>query len=255
MKRICVIAPIIESESYKNDDMNGYLKAFNIPGVLSVEAACLERGPSSIENEIDDALAIPDILRLGLQAEAQGFDGLVMACMADPGVKVLREALSIPVVGTAESCFHIAASLGSRFGVIDVTDDARTSVKNLMATYGLTGKFSSFRSVNIPPEQIGTDTAKTIAALITEGRKAVLEDEADVLVLNCTGFFGCAQAVSDTLKAEGLHVPVIDPMPITIRLMTGLVLEGLCHSKRAFPTPPKNKSIRGFDFPQFYDVI
>ena len=255
MKRICVIAPIIESASYKNEELNGYLKVFDIPGVLSVEARCLTSGPSSVESEIDDALAVPDILRVGLAAEAEGFNGVVMACMCDPGLGALREALTIPVIGAAESSFHIAASLGSRFGVLDVTDDARTSVKNLMAKYGLTGKFSSFRSINIPPEQIGADTVKTNAALIAEGRKAVLEDEADVLVLNCTGFFGCAEAVSRALASEGLQVPVIDPMPITIRLMIGLVLEGLCHSKRAYPTPHKNKSIRGFDFPRFYDVI
>lgn len=253
MKRICVMAPIIESASYNNDEMNGYLKSFDLPGLISVEARCLEKGPSSIECEIDDGLAIPDILRTGLAAQAEGCAGLVIACMADPGVRVLREALSIPVIGAAESTFHIAASLGSRFSVLDVTDNARTSVKNLMAIYGLTDKFASFRSVNISPEQISADMIKTEAALIMEARRAILEDQADILVLNCTGFYGCAQTVSNALAAEGLYVPVIDPMPLTIRLMSSLILEGLCHSKRAYPTPSKNKSIRGYDFPNFYD--
>ncbi|MDA5193829.1 aspartate/glutamate racemase family protein [Govanella unica] len=253
MKRICVIAPIIESASYNNDEMSEYLKSFDVPNHISVEARCLKNGPSSIESEIDDALAIPDILRVGLEAQAEGFHGVVMACMADPGVRALREALSIPVVGTAESSFHIAASLGSRFGILDVTDDARTSVKNLMAIYGLTEKFASFRSVNIQPEQISTDMTATNNALISEAQKAVRQDQADVLVLNCTGFYGCAQAVSDALAADGLHVPVIDPMPLTIRLMSALVLEGLCHSKRAYPTPHKNKFIQGYVFPDFYN--
>lgn len=254
MKRICVLAPIIESAGYTNAGLNDQLAVFNIPGALTVEARCLTRGPSSIENEIDDALTVPDLLTKALAAQNEGFDGVVVACMCDPGVSALREALSIPVLGTAESTFHIAAMLGSRFGVLDVTDHARVSVRNLVAVYGLRDKFASFRSINIPPEQLGADAAQTNAALLEQAKRAVLEDQADVLVLNCTGLLGCAQAVMAGLRAEGLHVPVIDPMPITIRLMAALVQEGLCHSKHAYPTPRKNKSIAGYDFPQFYDV-
>jgi allantoin racemase len=255
MKRICVFAPIIESESYLNDKLNEQLAIYNIPGVISVEARCLTTGPSSIENEIDNALSVPDLLTRALAVEKHGFDGVIVACMCDPGVGALREALSIPVLGTAESTFHIAAMLGSRFGVLDVTDDARVAVRNLVAVYGLRDKFASFRSINIPPEQLCADAAKTNAALAAQARLAVLEDQADILVLNCTGMLGCAQSVAASLAADGFHVPVIDPMPITIRLMSGLVQEGLCHSKRAWPTPHKNKSIRGYNLPQFYDVI
>jgi allantoin racemase len=215
----------------------------------------LTTGPSSIENEIDNALSVPDLLTRALAVEKHGFDGVIVACMCDPGVGALREALSIPVLGTAESTFHIAAMLGSRFGVLDVTDDARVAVRNLVAVYGLRDKFASFRSINIPPEQLCADAAKTNAALAAQARLAVLEDQADILVLNCTGMLGCAQSVAASLAADGFHVPVIDPMPITIRLMSGLVQEGLCHSKRAWPTPHKNKSIRGYNLPQFYDVI
>lgn len=254
MKRICVLVPIIESEGYNNKKLNEQLSVFNISGAISVEARCLTRGPSSVENEIDDALSVPDLLAKALAAEAQGFDGVVVACMCDPGVGVLREALSIPVLGAAESTFHIAAMLGSRFGVLDVTDDARVSVRNLVAVYGLRDKFSSFRSINILPELLGSDPAKTNAALAAQAKKAVLEDQADVLVLNCTGLLGCAQSVMQSLAADGLHVPVIDPMPITIRLMSALVQEGICHSKHAYPTPAKNKSVKGYNFPQFYDV-
>ena len=73
-------------------------------------------------------------------------------------------------------------------------------------------------------------------ATIREGRKAIDEDGADVLVVGC----GLMAAIVDALQDE-LGVPVIHPYAASIKYAEMLVAMGLSHSKKAYMTPPKKK--------------
>lgn len=63
----------------------------------------LDRGPPSIECEYDKAFAVPDTIVKAIEAERNGADAIVIDCMGDPGLKPVRELVSIPVVGAAEA--------------------------------------------------------------------------------------------------------------------------------------------------------
>ena len=66
---------------------------------LKLSSVFLDRGPHSIEYRMEEAMLVPDLVTKAVEAEREGVDGLVVDCMADPGVDVLRECVSIPVVG------------------------------------------------------------------------------------------------------------------------------------------------------------
>ena len=66
---------------------------------LKLSSVFLDRGPHSIEYRMEEAMLVPDLVTKAVEAEREGVDGLVVDCMADPGVDVLREGVSIPVVG------------------------------------------------------------------------------------------------------------------------------------------------------------
>ncbi len=72
----------------------------------TVTWAILERGPDSVEDYFDSALAVPDLIRIAQEAEADGVDALVINCMADPGLAALRQAVSIPGFGAGQVGFH-----------------------------------------------------------------------------------------------------------------------------------------------------
>lgn len=255
MTNIWVVAPIIESPDAGLTEAGeqANLDALGIDGV-TLTCRFLKRGPASVENEIDDALAVPDLLARGLEGQKAGADGIIVNCMCDPGVAVLRRALGIPVAGPAETAFHVAASLGCRFSILDIGGDTAAMVRHQVAGIGLLNKFASVRGTNIPVTEINDNSNVVRTRLLEAAQLAVREDGADVLVLGCTGFTGTAAAIRAGLLDEGIDVPVIDPLPLTIRTLAGLIAEGHSHSKRAFPSPGEKKRLKGFDLTDLYDV-
>lgn len=257
---IYVISPIVESEAIKLTDsqkfMNQHFPEYN-PEDEAPYIICsfLDTGPTSVEHEIDDALSVPGMLAKAIWAVGQGAEGILVDCMCDPGVKALRAALNIPVIGPAETAFHLAATLGHRFGVVDIGDDTAPMVEDLVARYGLRDKFAAVRGTGIAVEHIG-ENQQTQDALYDAALQAVEQDHADVIVLGCTGFAGMAQAIQGRLlqHQNQYRVPVIDPLPLAVRTLISFVREGHCHSKKAFPTPGK-KGLHGYDFPSLYNIV
>lgn len=253
--KIFVISPIIESKVIKLETSQQFVNEIIKEQDVEVICSFLDTGPTSVENEIDDALSVPGLLVKASWAVTQGADGIVIDCMCDPGLKALRCALNIPVIGPAETAFHLAATLGHRFSVVDIGNDTGPTVEDMVKRYGLMGKFASIRGTGIPVEEIGDSNDKTTDALYDESLKAIEQDHADVIVLGCTGFSGTAKAVKAKLKSEKKYdVPVIDPLPLTIRTMISLLKETHGHSKKAFPTPVK-KGLRGYNLPALYNTI
>lgn len=216
---------------------------------LGISHTLIDHGPASIESEFDEALAIPDTIRKALDAESRGADAVIIDCMGDPGLHACREVVSIPVLGPAQTAMHTAGMLGHRFAFVTVLDRLRPMIGKIVASYGLTANYAAFRAVDVPVLEIAHDRARLNAALVREAAIAVRDDGADVIVLGCTGFFGCAEAMREALLADGLDVPVIDPIPLAVHVADALVKTRLSHSKRTYPAPP-SKPLVGYTFPE-----
>jgi allantoin racemase len=165
--------------------------------------------------------------------------------MGDPGLFGARECVGIPVLGPMQTAMGIAAMMGHKFSVVTVLSRILPMIENAAAVYGMGGKLASARSVDIPVLELEKDLAAIKRALIAEAKRAVLDDGADYIIFGCTGMLGCADAVRDGLLRDGLDVPVIDPVPVTVNVAAALVRSRLAHSKRAYPEPPK-KNVVGY---------
>lgn len=217
---------------------------------LRVTHTILKTGPASIESEVDEALAVPDTIRCAIEAERSGADAIIIDCMGDPGLHACREAVDIPVLGPCQTALHVAGILGHRFAFVTVLERLRTMIDKLVAGYGLTENYAAFRAVDIPVLDIGNDLAKLNRTLAEESIAAVRESHADVIVLGCTGFFGCASGIRQALLAANLDVPAIDPIPLAVHVADTLVKSGLSHSKLIYPKP-RSKAIAGYSLPGF----
>lgn len=259
-KKILVITPALASEEFAFFD--DIVPGFGRKGQVAVHHSFIDTGTGSIENYVDDALVTPGTLIKAIEAEEKGFDGIVINCMCDPGVHAVREAVTIPVSGTAEIAMHAAAIHGHRFGFIDVLESSRGMVLDQVARYGLTTRFGSFRAVNVPVLEIESQKEATVEKLVREALAAVLEDHVDVIILGCGAFLGCdiairqafadrfAHLVSAAGRDRGLApVPVIDPLPLAINMMIATVESGLTTSKVAYPHPQNKKRLKGFSIP------
>lgn len=133
--------------------------------------------------------AIDAVLEHVLRAEAAGFDGICLACGADPGLYEARELVDIPVVGTFEAAGHVASQMGHRFSVVTTVDYAAPLMRELAWLYGFGDKLASIRTLNIPGRDLYIDTTspQSVVDRINDvARQCVLDDGAEVILLTAT---------------------------------------------------------------------
>lgn len=206
----------------------------------TVDAVSIHSGSTSIESEYDDVINGPGILAQVRQAVADKVDGIFVSCFADPAVSAAREIADIPVVGGFEPAVLTALGLGERVGFITVLPEVLPMLRGLSRGYGIDGRIAPPRVVNIPVQQL-TDRRKLLSALLEQAKEAVItRQEADVIVLGCTGMLGVAKDLQAALlDAANVHVPVVDPTAAAITWLESAHRMGLRPSRTTY-MPPRN---------------
>ncbi|HWJ72333.1 MAG TPA: aspartate/glutamate racemase family protein [Kaistia sp.] len=236
-----VLSPITTKDFRQPSDM----KALEYDGIV-VSYSQIDHGPASIESEYEIAMSVPGTIAKAIEAESEGVDAIVIDCMGDPGLRAVREVVSIPVLGPAETAMHVAAMLGHRFSVVTVMRRLRAQFENEAAVYGLSTKLASVRHVDIPVLALEDDLVETRARLVEQAVLAVEVDGAEAVIFGCTGLLGCAAAVREGLLARGIDIPVVDPIPTAVAVAAALARVGLSQSKLTYPAPPA-KEMPGYD--------
>jgi allantoin racemase len=245
-KRIRIVTPIISAAFLRQPEVFQPVAGSQ----TEISQVQITRGPASIECELDEALAVPDTVARIIEAEREGIDAVVIDCMGDPALKAAREAVAIPVLGPGETTMHIASMLGHRFSIVTTLSRCIPMQENLAKVYGIGDKLASIRAVDIPVLELEEDTDRLVEALLDQSIEAIDSDGAHVIILGCTGMIGSALALEQGLQRRGYTgVPVIDPVPATIKIAEALVDLRLSHSKRTYPNPPA-KRIVGYDLPE-----
>lgn len=244
MYDIHVITPIVTT-SLPIGDMLAPLNT----STVTISWSTLDSGPASIEGDFDESLAVPDIIRRAMEAERNGAHAVVINCLGDPGLGAAREAVSIPVFGPAISAMHMATTLGHRYAVISVLRRVHALIRRLATIYGTIGHMTPMRSVDIPVLDIHGNEDELVRQFVREAKAAIDDDEAEVIVLGCTGFTGLDDAIRTALDADGYTgIPVIDPLPAAVRYAEAVLNLGLSHSKAGYP-PPGDKPVCGYILP------
>lgn len=191
-----------------------------------------ERGPASIEGFFDDVIASEATLDLLIQQRGK-FDAYIIACGGDSGLFAAREIMEAPVIGIGEAGMLTACMLGYRFSILDALDRERPQVEDLVRRYGMKDRCASIRAVEMPVLETGTKSEHVRNRLIQEARKALEEDEAEVILLGCAGMSGL-----DKTMEKILGVPVLDGVVCAVKMAEGLIDYGVSTSKiKAFKQP------------------
>lgn len=208
---------------------------------VDVDVICLNEGPVSLEGGFDEALIGPPLLALARGAEQDGYDAIVIDCAMDPALRAVRELVNIPVTSAGESALLYALGLGDKISVVTVLENTARVIGDRIRTYGLQGRVASIRFADVPVLEL-ENTDQAGEAILSEARKAIDNDGADVIVLGCTGMSPIAAFLQ-----ERLEVPVVDPAVAALTMAESLVRMRLSHSKKCYLTPPK-KEIVGKQF-------
>jgi allantoin racemase len=208
-----------------------------------VELVNIDEGSESIESCTDEVVVGPDILRKVRDAAEDGVDGVFITCFGDPAVPAARELVDIPVTGGFEPAVLLAMGLGDQFSIVTVLPNVVPLIRGLARRLGIADRLASVRVIDTPVLEL-EDHAALEAKLHEAMRLAVLEDDAHVLVLGCTGMLGVAASLQRALAAEGLGVPVVDPTKAALGWLELQHRMGVRHSRRTYmPPPPKVRAL------------
>jgi allantoin racemase len=175
-------------------------------GETKVDCVSLPAGnPLHLEYHSYEAMAVADIVRLTYKASST-HDAVVISCFYDTGLREAREVSGMAVVtAPCQAAIDISGHLGNTFSILVGRRKWIPKIRDNVRLYGREHALSSIRSLDLTIYDFINNPNLTYERLIAEGKKAVEEDGAEVIILGTTGQFGFFQRMQDELG-----VPVID---------------------------------------------
>ena len=139
--------------------------------------------PRHLEYHAYEAIAVADIVRIVLG----GFHHM--------GLRAAREVSGRAVVtAPCESSTAIARALGHRFSILVGRRKWIPKMTDLVRRYGHGAATASMRAIGLGVEAIRARPELALTRLLDQGRRAVEEDGAEVLILGCTAKYGCTKS-------------------------------------------------------------
>ena len=174
------------------------------------------------------------ILEAGLSAETDGYDALCIDTMSDSGLDALRSVLDIPVISPGKASMLFALTLGSKFAMLAQWEPAVIRTRKFVAALGLAPFCAAIENYDVPPDYKNLMAGKedeTFPRMQAACERAI-EKGADVICLGSTTMYQAHQYLSARLP-----VPIINPGPLTYKLVESVLDLGLSHSRQPYPKP------------------
>ncbi|MBM3299548.1 MAG: hypothetical protein FJY85_06315 [Deltaproteobacteria bacterium] len=217
------------------------LRAIAAPGTR-IDIFGLEKDPArsclyTSQSDYDGALSTPEDIKCALEAEKEGYEAVIIACGADPGMNPLREVLRIPVIAPGSSAKHVCSMLGHRFSVLTTGKGGAFSTE-IHERDGLL-KLVSIHPIGLTVPEVRSKPGEAYKVMVREGKRAVSEYGASAVTYGCMsmGFL-----MVDERLTKAIGVPAINPVRTAVKLAEMFVDLGITHSKQSFPIPASLKN-------------
>lgn len=185
---------------------------------------------ASLSTELFVALATPAVVEVAQRAQADGVDAVVPLGTLDIGVDAAVRQVDIPVVGAGRTGYHLAASLGSRIGVIVYEASTLDYAWRAARGYGVESFITSVRAVGIPTREMTDRRAALKEALVAIGREQVEREGAQVIFPQGISMVPVHFSAGEIAAEVG--VPVVDALTASLRMAEFLVTTGYREHRR-----------------------
>ena len=195
----------------------------------------VKAGPKAFMSPHDFTLMDVAIFEAGAEAQNEGFDAVCIDTMSEfrHGGPALGAGHSSRLAG--QGIDAVRADAGVQFSVLAQWKPALFRYKRALVEYGLRDQCASVRSFDIPPDfdsLLDGKQEKAFPKMRDACLQCVEEDGAEVICLGSTTMYQAAEWL-----AERVPVPVINPGPLTYKLVETMLALRLAHSRTAYPTP------------------
>jgi len=230
MAKIKVLVPV--TTDMWNNPLKAEMEACKNAATV-IDIVNLEQGPVSIDDWFDATWAALPVVKETIQAEKEGYDGVIIYCFDDPGVRAAKEAVRIPVLGIGEASAHIASLISHKFGIVTAGLPSKTGsvIWDNLKMIELDHKCVGVKPVGIPVLKLVDERDQEEINLIALSRELIAKG-AETIVLGCGSMLGVADQVSSKL-----NIPIVIPALAALALMEGLVAMRLSQSKIGFGSP------------------
>jgi Asp/Glu/hydantoin racemase len=233
-QRVLVVVPFAmsaENLALRQEQLEGIA----LSPQLQFEFRPVKAGPLNYSSHHDFVLADAANFEAGCRAQDEGFAAVCIDTMSDSGVAALRSVLDIPVFGPGKSSMLAALMLGDRFSVLAMASRWKPLYKKALDELGLHHKCASVRAIEVAPDNQALLSGKeedVFPLLEAAARRAIDEDGAEVIILGST-----TMHQSHAWLSQRLPVPIINPGPLSYKMVEAALGLGLSHSRQGYPKP------------------
>ncbi|REE18149.1 Asp/Glu/hydantoin racemase [Paraburkholderia sp. BL27I4N3] len=161
------------------------------------------------------------------RSQEDGYDAVISGCCYDPGVRVGRELVDIPVIGPMEASLQMAPYFGRSVAIVTDHLKACEYMRDYAKVTGLDGNIRGFEVINWFIRDMIKDADAVGRDVIEVAKRTVEKTGAEAIILNCTIIAACYQTYLINGGAPA-DVPVINP-----NLMALKVAEPLADLRKA----------------------
>ncbi|MEZ5775867.1 MAG: aspartate/glutamate racemase family protein [Hyphomicrobiaceae bacterium] len=128
-----------------------------------------------------------------MQDEEEGFDAVIVGCCYDPGVRVARELVDIPVVGPMEASLQLSGNFGHSSVIVTDHHKAAPYIDDMMRMLGYGTTCRGVRTIEWWVKDMVKDPDAVALDTIARCRDVLAEANAEVVLMGCTIIAACYQ--------------------------------------------------------------
>lgn len=200
-------------------------------------------GSAIISHRAEDAIAGHSLLAAAAE-RAHACDAVLNCVSSEIGLRGLRAALSVPVVGMTEAALLTACMLGGKFGLVGFSAANKAAYVEVVEGHGLIGRMAGYRVIDRPFAEVFADPAAVHGAIVEAVETLVREDGAETAIL-----LGAATAGVPRLLQERLPVPFLDGIVCGVHLAEALVRLGAPKPTAGSYAKPRPNQYKGLSAP------
>jgi allantoin racemase len=180
-------------------------------------------------------LETPALVKKAIEAEREGFDGVIQSNTFDPGVEASRLAVRIPVIGLLRASLHFAASLCDRFALIVPLETHIPHTMRMVQTYGMSGFVCGIRTVGLyDTGDLSGYHDTVIERTLAVGKELVAQGAQAIIPLGGKIY---PYVVTPEEIEPHLGVPVINTKAVGVSYAELMARNHIKHSIKAYPCP------------------
>ena len=221
--KLTIIIPVND----RTEDLGKHEMELVRPHLLpdtELEIAVIEKGFPSIECEFHAVFNAPSVVLAAKGAYEHGSDGVFVDCFDDPGVFACRQLLPIPVLGGYQPSMSMAELLSERYAVITTDRPSILGEERKARACGF--RPACIRAVDMSVTELLGDGERLLQRLIAACRDLWETERCTAAVLGCTGMCSVAGQLQQRLRADGIHITVIEPYTTGLLQLETLVRLG-----------------------------